>query len=322
MTPPAALVAARKLCWAGTLRGHARTAPVMLLVPGTFLAVYLGAAWWAVGLLLAVQLHFMHACLIGFHETAHFNFAPARWYNDACGQLLATSTFMSLTLYRAVHHTHHSYFGTERDEELWPHTRPEASRGFRRLVAAFELGLGLIATPLLFLRSFLRRGGPVREPHIRRRVWVELGVLAAIWVGIVSAVAVLELWVPFVVAWVIPAFVTGNVTTWRKYIEHVGLTGDGPAGLTRLVAAPDPAGKLLSASLFHEPLHSVHHLYAGLPSGRLPAFVGDLPAEERVFPSYRAALVDLVKGLGDPRVGPQWKTKKPEDGRPRASEAA
>jgi fatty acid desaturase len=317
MTSPSALVSARKLSWADTLRGHARTAPVILLVPATFLAVYLGAPWWAVGLLLVVQLHFMHACLIGFHETAHFNFAPARLYNEVCGLLLGTSSFMSLALYRAVHHTHHAYFGTDRDEELWPHTLPHAPRRFRRLVAVFELGFGLIATPLLFLRSFLRKGGPVREPHVRRRVWVELAVIAVVWTGTLAGVAALDLWVPFLVAWVIPAFVVGNVTTWRKYIEHVGLTGDGPSGLTRLVAAPDPAGKALSTLLFHEPLHGVHHLYAGLPSGRLPAFVGDLPAEGRVFPSYRAALVDLLKEIGDPRVGPQWQPRP--DSRPVAA---
>ena len=74
--------------------------------------------------------------------------------------------------------------------------------------------------------------------------------------------------------------------------------------------------------LFHEPLHGVHHLYAGLPSGRLPAFVGDLPAEGRVFPSYRAAVVDLLRDLGDPRVGSQWDQAKHRDGRPRASDAA
>lgn len=308
MSTPAALVRARQLSWVDTLRGHARTAPVLLLVPGTFLAVHLGAPLWAVGLLLAVQLHFMHACLIGFHECAHFNFAPKRGYNEACGLLLGTSSFMSLALYRAVHHTHHAHFATDRDEELWPHTRPDASRAFRLLVAAFELGLGLVATPLLFLRSFLRAGGPVREPHVRRRVWLELAVITAAWAGALAAVAALDLWVPFLVAWVGPAVAIGNVTTWRKYIEHVGLTGDGPAGLTRLVAARDPAGRALSVLLFHEPLHGVHHLYAGLPSGRLPAFVDDLPADpdRRVFPHYRAALLDLIRGLGDPRVGPQW----------------
>jgi fatty acid desaturase len=315
MSSPAALVTARKLSWADTLRGHARTAPVLVLVPATFLAVYAGGPWWAVALLLAAQVHFTHACLIGFHEAGHFNFAPARWYNDACGLLLGTCSFMSLTLYRAVHHTHHAYLGTDRDEELWPHTRPDATRRFRRLVAAFELGLGLVATPTLFLRSFLRPGGPVRDPQTRRRVWTELGLVAAVWAGVVVAVAALDLWVPFLVAWVVPALVTGNVTTWRKYVEHVGLTGEGPAGLTRLVAARDPAGRVLSALLFHEPLHGVHHLYAGLPSGRLPGFVGDLPpgpdgtgtGRRRAFPSYRAALLDLLRGLADPRVGPQWR---------------
>jgi fatty acid desaturase len=104
------------------------------------------------------------------------------------------------------------------------------------------------------------------------------------------------------------------VTMWRKYVEHVGLTGDGPAGLTRTVVGRGPLGRVLSALLFHEPYHGVHHLYAGLPSGRLPGFAAELPptdpadpARRLVFPSYRAALLDLLRGLADPRVGPQWR---------------
>jgi hypothetical protein len=33
-----------------------------------------------------------------------------------------------------------------------------------------------------------------------------------------------------------------------------------------------------------------------------------IPGEQMPFLSYRHALVDLIRSLADPRVGPQWRT--------------
>src|SRR4051794_38232284 len=77
-------------------------------------------AWWVVVPLVLVLAHLMHGHLIAFHEAAHGSLCPSPRLNDAVGLLLGVLSFMSLSLYRAAHHTHHSYLATERDEELWP----------------------------------------------------------------------------------------------------------------------------------------------------------------------------------------------------------
>ena len=101
-----------------------------------------------------------------------------------------------------------------------------------------------------------------------------------------------------------------NLQSWRKYIEHVGMTGDTVNGSTRSIVAKSWFGRLLAFSLLHEPFHGVHHQRAGLPHSVLPQYVEKLqpkkPGERTPYPSYRDALPDLLRSLVNPRVGPQW----------------
>src|SRR5262249_17536832 len=109
----------------------------------------------AVAGLIVILSHLMHAHLIAFHEAAHGTLFPVRWLNAFCGLHISLFNFLSLSLYRAAHHSHHAYLATERDEELWPFVRPETPRWARRLAASLELTLGLAFTPFLFFRAFL-----------------------------------------------------------------------------------------------------------------------------------------------------------------------
>src|SRR5262249_39749552 len=79
--------------------------------------------------------HLMHAHLIAFHEAAHGSLCPNRRLNDALGRFIGLFSFMSLSLYRAVHHTHHTFLAGVRDEELWPFVIPAAPRWLRCLAA-------------------------------------------------------------------------------------------------------------------------------------------------------------------------------------------
>ncbi|HYR58947.1 MAG TPA: hypothetical protein VEO95_09970, partial [Chthoniobacteraceae bacterium] len=69
-------------------------------------------------------------------------------------------------------------------------------------------------------------------------------------------------------------------------------------------------GRLVAFTLLHEPYHGVHHIHAGLTHAELPQFASELepaqPGERAPFPSYRAAMLDLLRNLPDPRVGAQW----------------
>jgi fatty acid desaturase len=273
-------------------------------------ALYQRSYWLALPLML-LCCHLMHGLLIGFHEASHGLLRTDRRLNEIDGIILGVFSFMSFSLYRAAHQTHHAYLATERDEELWPFVLPGTARWKRVLAAFLELTAGLLFTPFIFLRSFLRAGSPIRSKRVRRRVWAELGLIAGVWISILVAVAWFDVWRYFLGMYLVPAYVAANLQSWRKYIEHVGLTGGTVKSSTRSIVSEGWAGRLLAFSLLHEPYHGVHHQRAGLPHSELPQHAAALdpttPEERHPYPSYRSALLDLLRSLTDPRVGAQWR---------------
>jgi fatty acid desaturase len=69
-------------------------------------------------------------------------------------------------------------------------------------------------------------------------------------------------------------------------------------------------GRVISFSMFNINYHGVHHRYAKIPQARLPEFTALLephhPGERPAYSSYASAFLEMVRGLGDPRVGSQW----------------
>src|SRR4051794_21677225 len=225
------------------------------VVQGLLLASYWHGPVWLTALLMLPAAHLMHAHLIAFHEATHGSLFPNQRCNDAAGTLIGLFSFMSLSLYRAAHHTHHAHLATERDEELWPFVLPDAPRWSRRLAAVLELTAGLAYTPLLFLRSFLRKGSPVRGRSLRRRVWLELGFIAGVWTAVAAIASWWGAWGYVAVLYLAPAALAGNLQSLRKYVEHLGLAGSTPHGATRSVVPHGALGRLLAFSLFNEPYH-------------------------------------------------------------------
>ena len=179
------------------------------------------------------------------------------------------------------------------------------------LAAFLELTFGLLFLPLLFLRIFLRAGSPIRSKKVRRRIWVELALILIVWSGIVAAVSHWNAWRYLLWMYLVPAYVAGNLQSWRKYIEHVGMTGSTVNSSTRSIVAKDWPGRVVAFTLLHEPFHGVHHLHMGLPHAELPQRAAELApqTDEEIhpFPSYRHALLHLLRSLADPRVGAQWR---------------
>jgi fatty acid desaturase len=272
-------------------------------------AVQRGLIWLAVPLALVIS-HLMHGTLIGLHEAAHGLLRKNRRFNEFDGVVIGTLSLMSFSLYRVVHQTHHAYLATERDYEFWPLSQPTTPRWRRCLAAFIELNFGFFYTPFLFLRAFLRSPSPVRSRRVRRRVWAELTLTLVIWTLIVWGVASFGLWKYFIWMYLAPAFLAANLQSWRKYIEHVGMTGATVNGSTRSIVAKSWMGRLVAFTLLHEPFHGVHHQQAGLPHSVLPRHVEKLqpkkPGERGPYPGYRYAFVELMRCLADPRVGPQW----------------
>lgn len=217
---------------------------------------------------------------------------------------------LSLTLFRVVHHSHHAHLATARDEELWPFVVRQTPRWARRLAAIFELCFGALYTPLLFPRAFLRPGTIIRNRGIRRRIWAELALVVLVWATMLAAVAWWELWKFWLIMYLAPSVLAGNMQSLRKFTEHMGLTGSTPLHVTRTIVPQDFIGHLFAFSLFNEPYHDAHHRYPSVPGARLPgvtAALGSNSSEDPlIYSSYRKALSAMFTTLGDPRIGPQW----------------
>jgi fatty acid desaturase len=273
-------------------------------------AVWLGWIWLAVPLVL-VTAHFMHGMLIGFHEASHGLLRKSRRLNEFDGVIIGVFSFLPFSLYRVVHQTHHIHLATERDNELWPFVLPKVPRWTRCGAALLELTLGLFYSPFIFLRAFVSRTPVVRSHKVRQRIWAELALSAVVWAFLIAAVAFFGVWKYFLWMYLAPALIAANLQSWRKYIEHVGLTGNTVNSSTRSIVPKSWFGRVFAYTLLHEPYHGVHHQNAALPHRVLPHFTSVLapntPGDVAPFLSYRQALPDLIRSLANPRVGSQWR---------------
>jgi fatty acid desaturase len=275
--------------------------------------LYTGSSIWLAMALILIISHLLHGTGVALHEASHGHLRRNRNFNEFDGILIGVLSFNSFSLYRVVHQWHHAHMSTARDEEFWPFVEPKMPRWARIFAAFLELTIGLVFTPFLLLRAFLRAGSPIRNQSVRRRIWAELLLTVSIWALIVSAVSYWHVWHFFFWMFLVPAFLAGNLQTWRKYIEHVGLTGGTINSSTRSIVAKGWLGRLVAFTLLHEPLHGVHHRNAALSHWELPGHIADLTPktadEIPPFPSYRQAFLHLISNLSDPRVGAQWNTR-------------
>lgn len=277
---------------------------------GIWAAVWKGWLWLA-GPLVLVAAHLMHGLLIGFHEASHGLLRKSRRLNEFDGILIGIFSFLPFSLYRVVHQMHHMHLATEKDTELWPFVLTRAPRWARRLAAFLELTLALFYSPLIFLRVFVHRHSLVRSRKVRRRIWLELALSAVVWPSVLGAIAFFGVWKYFLWLYLAPAMIAANLQSWRKYIEHLGLNGNTVNSSTRSIVPRSWVGHIFAYTLLHEPYHGVHHQNAGLPHRVLPQFTSLLdpkqPDDQAPFISYRQALPDVIRSLGNPRVGAQWR---------------
>ncbi|HET6573803.1 MAG TPA: fatty acid desaturase [Fimbriiglobus sp.] len=289
---------------------------------GGWLALFFGLmavsllAWehgyWPVSVVCwLLQAHIGHANLLAFHEAAHYLLHRDRRLNELQGIALGSLILTPLSAYRWVHNMHHTHLGTLRDTELWPFVDPSVPRWQRLLTAFGELVLGFFMTPLVFLRGVLVADKLPRATA--RRLVGEYALCVVTWAAILGVVAYLDIWQAFLVGYFVPSLIAGNMQTLRQYTEHMGLLGHDVPSTTRTVIDPTLAGRLLSASMLHIDLHGPHHLYSKIPHHNLGEATPVVYEEElkepggaNVFRSYAGAIWDMVKSLGNPRVGVQW----------------
>jgi fatty acid desaturase len=280
--------------------------------------------WWEITILCwLAQAYVGHVNLLAFHEASHYTLHPNRWLNELQGIFLGAVILTPLSSYRWVHNQHHLYLGTTRDCELWPYTDPRSPRWQRLLAAAGELLLGFFYTPVIFLRGVLV-AEKMPRPTVRRLV-LEYSLCVALWAVLLTVVISLGITEYFIVGYLVPSLISGNLQSARKFTEHMGLLGSDVPSTTRTVVDPSLRGRLLSASMLHIDLHGPHHLHAKIPHFHLPeatplAYEEALrdPASANVFPTYAAAIWAMLRTLANPRVGSQWLVRETAEESPQA----
>jgi fatty acid desaturase len=269
--------------------------------------------YWPVTLLCWVlQAHVGHANLLAFHEASHFTLHPRRWLNEAVGIFVGSVILTPLSAYRWVHSRHHAHLGTVRDSEMWPFVNPGTPRALRLLAVAGELLVGFFYTPVIFLRGVLVERDRLPR-NVTRRLASEYLACLALWGLVLAAVSASGVWEVFLVGYLVPSLLSGNLQSLRKFVEHMGLFGTDVPTTTRTVVPVTTTGRILSYTMLHIDHHGPHHLHPKIPQDRLPealplVYADELhdPAKANVFPSYAAAIADMVRSLADPRVGAQW----------------
>ena len=119
-----------------------------------------------------------------------------------------------------------------------------------------------------------------------------------------------DLWQIFAASTLVPMTLAAMFQTLNKYEQHLGLHGESVLALSRTVVDRSRATELVSAAMLFNDYHGTHHRYAKIPFYSLPEATPLTLAGAQepcpVFPSVVSATLDMLRCLGDPKVGPQW----------------
>ncbi len=250
--------------------------------------------------------YFQHTWMTIFHEDVHYALYRAKWHNIMNGMIVGTLLTVPFAVYRHVHIRHHNRMNHPEDWELWPYVDPSKSLGFRRVFMIFDVVLGLWVAPLIYSRIFWSKNSPLKEPSQRRRILLEYAIILIFWGAIWGLVAYTGAWWLFAKMYLIPAWLSGVVQTFRKFTEHLGLPLGTPMEGARTVIPQDALGKAVAYTSFHITAHGVHHQYPQMPHENLEkalAVEREAHPDAPVFNSHVRAFCDMVRHLWHPGIG-------------------
>jgi fatty acid desaturase len=287
--------------------------PMLLatLALGAAATVAIELCWPLLLVILPVQGTLLFVFVLSFHDASHGRLHPVHRMNEAVGHFMGTVMFIPLNVYRFAHARHHAQLGRPGDPELWPFNSPNVPWPLRVLAALFEIALGFLYTPLLFLRSVF-----VCKLTHQERQMVMRGYIACIcyWTLVLAVVIDFHLWTNFLVLVITPMAISAAMQTLNKFEQHLGLHGQTVLGMTRTVVDRHKFAEMISAAMLYNDYHGTHHRYAKIPYYHLPQATPYALSGARehcpVFPSIASATVDMLHSLVDPKVGPQWNVEK------------
>jgi len=253
-------------------------------------------------------------CISGcLHEMGHMTFLASDTVSRRLGRFLGMILVIPFTCFRATHLTHHAKMCTSEDYELWPYCKPNYSIRFRKAFCLFDLLLGTISAPIIYSRVFWKRNSPLSQSEISAIKFEYLlsilfwGAIAfvVLYVSVtqIATPAQLSIW------WIAPLAFAATLNTFRKLIEHVGLSSCDPLFGTRTVQPTNIIAKFISFGNFDLNLHGPHHRFGMAQhdelSDKLDQALHKQPAiGELVFHSYSGAAWHTLKCiLKNPGVG-------------------
>lgn len=255
-----------------------------------------------------------NSTFLTLHEAVHFLLSSNRRLNNFVGVLSGTLTLAPMNLYRVVHTSHHGMIGTERDLEFWPYVNMGSKRWHRILAAVTELTVAPLYYFVMFSRALIK--GQM-APRARAKCWRDLALMVGVLAVALYVVAVNGWWVEFVIAYLIPLTQAANMQSWRRLTEHVGLYGDDPLSLTRTIIPTNPLERFYCLVMMNENYHAPHHKKAtikwvDLPEETMAIYEARPDLRPLFFSTYLKAFPQMLKELGDPRIGKQWVGAKPQ----------
>lgn len=216
-----------------------------------------------------------HALAVLMHDSAHGRLFSNRHCNDAVGELLAWTVFVTMHGFRKSHLAHHQHLGTEQDPDLL-YWRGDADFAFP--MPAWRLA-GILAAHMTGMRSaallrilwgYATTSGSSASSNASDQRTIQL-LRLGFYVGLVAILASQGWLVGFLAFWLVPALTWLSGTLYfRAAVEHYGLDGDPhPLRATRTLYSNLAERWLVAPNNIDH--HIEHHLYPGVPFHRLPA---------------------------------------------------
>jgi len=240
--------------------------------------------WWA------FTSYFMFCWTSCFHECAHQTLHSSKFFSIWLGRILGTAILVPYSVYRESHIRHHAYLNKPADWELWPYSDPNTSVWFRRIWAWADLMFGMATTPFMYGRIYWHKDSPLKDNSVRWAIFLEYMVILAVWVPLLTYLAMTNTWWTFLKVWWIPVSIASLMQTGRKFTEHIGMSSYDPMLGTRTVVGDNWITRIGTFCNFDIFIHGPHHRHPRVSHDKLGQKMHEYIAAnpDKPFPLFKS----------------------------------